>query len=86
MRAMFTLPPYTGPISLNLTFGLKCPKTAKVSTPFGRVGDVSNFVKIIEDAGNRILWADDCQIIKLNAVKVYSEGQPYVDISFQEIR
>lgn len=38
-------------------------------------GDLSNFIKLVEDAGNKIVWKDDAQI------KAYSESFVYLGCS-----
>jgi len=34
--------------------------------------DLDNLVKLVKDAGNKVLWQDDSQIVSLEATKVYS--------------
>jgi Holliday junction resolvase RusA-like endonuclease len=46
--------------------------------------DLSNYVKLVEDAFNGILYKDDSQIIELTAKKFYSEN-PRLEFSLQEI-
>jgi Holliday junction resolvase RusA-like endonuclease len=46
--------------------------------------DTSNFVKLIEDACNEILWKDDSQIVRLDACKFYSKN-PRVEVMVREI-
>lgn len=52
-------PDYKGNVGLSLSF-FGCRSNA----------DISNYVKLIEDSCNKILWYDDCQIVALNAFKV----------------
>jgi Holliday junction resolvase RusA-like endonuclease len=45
------------------------PKTGKLKYP---KGDLDNYVKLVLDALNRILYHDDKQIVSLHASKQYS--------------
>jgi Holliday junction resolvase RusA-like endonuclease len=58
-------------VELDATFWLPAPSTHKGrSIPcVGRRGDIDNFLKAIMDAGNGVLWQDDCQIWKVVAQK-----------------
>ena len=59
-QAMKGQEPVTGPVALSVLFSYR-----------GRSpGDLSNLLKAIEDAGNRILWLDDRQIRRVEAVMV----------------
>jgi Holliday junction resolvase RusA-like endonuclease len=51
--------PFDGPLRLNLRFWRRCRQNAR--------GDLSNFIKTIEDAGNGFLWVDDVQIAEIHA-------------------
>lgn len=72
----------TGPLELGVSFCFQRPKSwskdrrAAVDDGeepwYSGKPDISNFVKLVEDAGNGILWRDDAQIVKLDAIKVYS--------------
>lgn len=44
--------------------------------------DLSNYIKLIEDAANGILWKDDSQIVTLIAHKEYSE-EPRTEIEIE---
>lgn len=67
-------PPETKPIVLSLKFGFTKPKTNK--KPYHtQKPDLSNLIKLVEDAGNGILWIDDSQIIQLNCEKFWSEAE-----------
>ena len=59
-QAMKGQEPVTGPVALSVLFSYR-----------GRSpGDLSNLLKAIEDAANRILWVDDRQIRRVEAVMV----------------
>ena len=42
--------------------------------------DIDNFIKIICDALNGIVWIDDKQVVQVNAAKLYSDN-PRTDIT-----
>lgn len=73
----------TSALSVDMTFSFKKAKTSKLKHHTKR-GDLSNFIKLIEDALNNIVWKDDSQIIELQARKVFSE-QPSISITIKEI-
>ena len=60
------------PFSVSLTFYFKRPKSAPKSRiePVVRP-DLDKLVRAILDAGNRILWHDDSQVVLLTAMKRY---------------
>ncbi len=47
--------------------------------------DLSNLVKLIEDAYNGFLYKDDSQIIETRAIKLYTEGEPSIKIIVEEL-
>lgn len=50
-------------------------------TPWGRVGDVDNYVKAVLDAGTGILWEDDKQLDDVREVRRFSKKAPQVVVS-----
>lgn len=54
--------------------------------PGGR-GDVSNFVKSLEDALNGVCWVDDSQVVRVEAEKFYAEknGKPRIHVRVEEV-
>lgn len=87
-RAMAGSDPLMGPVLLSLhieppipqSWSLKKKAAALGGTiqPCGRP-DIDNYIKAIADGGNGILWNDDAQITRLNAVKRYA-AQPGVHV------
>lgn len=67
-------PMFKGAVELFVVFCLKKPKTSKREFPSVRP-DLDNFIKLLSDAGNGILWQDDGQIVRLNAEKIYAPTQ-----------
>ena len=47
--------------------------------------DLDNMVKFVLDALNDKLYKDDCQIIEINCKKMYSDGEGYIYMKFEEI-
>jgi Holliday junction resolvase RusA-like endonuclease len=87
----------TKPIKCNLNFYCKRPKShyktgknshvLKDTAPKYNTNnkDLDNMVKFILDALNDKLYVDDCQIVEITCKKLYSEGDGYIILSFEEI-
>lgn len=87
----------TNPIKCGLNFYCKRPKShyktgknshiLKETSPKYNTNnkDLDNMVKFILDALNGKLYIDDCQIVEINCKKLYSEGNGYIFMSFEEI-
>jgi Holliday junction resolvase RusA-like endonuclease len=73
------------PLSVSLTFYVTKPPSVpkKRSFPITRP-DIDNYTKLVLDACNKFLWADDSQICELKAVKKY-DGKPGILIVAQPI-
>lgn len=71
--------PFEGPMHVMIRVQLERPKSNKTLLPVSRnTSDVDNWAKIVLDAGNGILWADDSQIVHLEVAKVWvsdSDGE-----------
>ena len=66
------VPRLAGPVKLVLTFVFTRPKSKSSARPYPTIRpDLDNLVKTVKDAGNEILWDDDCQIVNLHAFKRY---------------
>lgn len=85
--------PLQGPIHLEVSIFRPIPKsfskkkTAKAEARLLRPTtkpDSSNYVKLIEDALNGVIWKDDSQIVSLVVHKFYSQ-KPRVNIRVNEI-
>ena len=70
-----------GPVTLDLWFYMPIPKSwpkyrkakaEKEIVPHAIRPDLSNLVKLVEDAANSILYADDKQIVRIRTSKHYS--------------
>lgn len=66
---------------MHITFFFKIPashykkRDEMLGTPLSHKPDLSNLVKFYEDAGNGILYKDDCVIVELKASKVYGDEE-----------
>jgi Holliday junction resolvase RusA-like endonuclease len=78
------------PISFDLIFVIKMPKSwslkkrAKtLDTPHAQTPDIDNLVKFIFDALNGVIYNDDSQIFKVEAVKMWGEsGKTIMEIAY----
>lgn len=84
MRAQWKLEPLEGALYVGITFYFKRPKSVKRKYPIVKP-DRDNAEKLICDAGNGILWRDDCQIIDGPIRKRYSHAESYIEIDIWEI-
>lgn len=85
--------PLSGPISLRLEIGVAIPRSWPkkrralaldgLMWPTGRP-DLDNQLKLIGDALNGIVWADDAQIVRAEVVRRYAEA-PAAVLTVQEI-
>lgn len=68
-------PLFEGAVVLTVHFSLVRPKSVSVKKrPHATArGDLSNYIKMFEDAANGILWHDDSQVVKIDALKFYGE-------------
>lgn len=71
-RLMLDHPRYTGALSVRLDMYYKKPKTVKRKN-YTVKPDIDNCAKLILDCGNKIVWVDDAQIVKLELSQKYSE-------------
>jgi Holliday junction resolvase RusA-like endonuclease len=74
--------PIEGPIELRVIFHLEKPKTSKNEYPIVRP-DLDNYLKSVMDAANKILWLDDCQVVRVFMQKFYSK-EPAIGIFVQK--
>jgi len=85
--------PYTGPISVGLTFYVPAPKSMPVklraqvdaeTLPCAKRPDLDNYAKLCLDALNGVYWQDDGQIHALSLTKLYSRT-PRTELTVRDV-
>lgn len=79
-------PRFYGALKVAMGFGFERPKSvSQKKRPYHTVSpDLDNCVKLLSDAGNKILWDDDKQIVDLRAYKFYT-ASPYILLTVEEV-
>jgi Holliday junction resolvase RusA-like endonuclease len=87
IKKEFKEPIFMGPIVVGLVFHFTRPKSIpEKKRPHHVVKpDLTNLIKLIEDAGNGLLWQDDSQITYMEVAKVYSDD-PGIALSVAEVQ
>lgn len=79
------LKPIEGPIRLTLTFASIKPKSKPKKVRYWTTRpDLDNYIKLVEDAMNKIFWVDDSQIVEIQATKIYADNC-YTGVNIEEI-
>ena len=82
------------PVVLHLSLYRSIPKSfSKKKTELAEQGkirpttkpDASNYLKLVEDALNGVIWKDDAQIVRVLVDKYYS-SKPRIEIEIEELR
>lgn len=75
--------PHRQSLNVRLTFYVVRPKSTAKELAFPHVRpDLDQYVKLVLDAGNGVLWFDDAQVVQLLAAKVYAtEGGIELEVS-----
>lgn len=84
--------PLRGPLRLQLTFVMPCPKSAPRSLkdrlgmypPHVKRPDLDNLEKLVLDACNGVFWIDDAQVFDVSKRKVYGTV-PMIVVRIEEI-
>lgn len=75
--------PIDGPVSILLLFDLPIPKSASKKAKIGmesgeiyhtKKPDLDNLAKFVKDCANGIIWRDDSQVVRLEAIKRFAEN------------
>lgn len=80
-----------GPLSVNVTSVFPLPQKdyskmkQKKFIFHDKRPDLDNLVKAVLDAGNGVLYADDCKVVMLSARKVYVPGEEYVEVTVAKV-
>jgi len=84
-QAMNGRPPLEGPLALDVTvYRLKPKSTPKrVTYPITRP-DCSNYLKLLEDACNKLIWHDDAQLVDVSIHKRFDRAA-WVEIRVETI-
>lgn len=74
---------YARPVALKVDLVFGVPRRTR-SQPLPVVRpDLDQYVKLVLDAGNMVVWADDSQIVSISAMKVYTDS-PFTKIRVEE--
>lgn len=77
-------PLFEGAVSVGLTFYRQRLKKGKKNAYPTTRPDLSNYLKMFEDAAIGILWKDDAQIIHLSLSKRYAE-RPSIEVAVMAV-
>jgi Holliday junction resolvase RusA-like endonuclease len=70
VRAKHLAPVFQGAVELYLTVVIARPKTVK--RPYPTITpDLDNYLKLVQDALNGLVWRDDAQVVHSDANKIY---------------
>lgn len=86
-RMAWRIPPYDGPIFLEVVAHYSLPKKLKKHAPFFKISrpDADNLAKLIMDACKNIMWHDDAQVAEVLVSKRYTTGNPYTAVTIEAI-
>lgn len=73
-----------GACRVSFTFAFQRPKSVTRKHHTVRP-DGDNLQKLVQDAGNKILWHDDGLISEWSGKKIYSDLHPYIAIEVEEL-
>lgn len=78
--------PILGPLRVKLRFIMRAPKKLTRAEPT-ITPDLDNLAKSVQDSLNGIFWADDAQIVELQARKLYDlvNPTPRIEMTVEEI-
>jgi Holliday junction resolvase RusA-like endonuclease len=85
------LKPTKCPVIVSMAFVVPIPQSwskkrreSLIGKPHTQRPDLDNFVKLVADAANGILWEDDSQISTLTACKLWGDVG-YIDLIVEEL-
>lgn len=87
MKSQYIFNPLDKPVEVWVAFIFARPARTKFGAfPAGKP-DLDNLEKSLFDAANKVLWTDDCRVVKKHSQKVWAQdGQaPGVLLEFREI-
>ena len=66
---------FTKPVKVQCAFYFSRPKAdKKKELVYGGKGDVDNLLKQVLDSCNGVLWQDDCCVVDITGIKMYTDG------------
>ena len=95
-RQQYTGQPLTGPLYISTIFYMPRPKghfgsgknagIKKTSAPDYHISkpDIDNLLKFVYDCLNGLAWADDAQLVRVTAAKLYSNDTPKTIIDIRQ--
>ncbi|MDP6213190.1 MAG: RusA family crossover junction endodeoxyribonuclease [Candidatus Thalassarchaeaceae archaeon] len=83
IRAASILPEglLSGRLRVMVSFFVKKPKTSKLEIPRG---DIDNYIKILLDCCNGVIWEDDVLIEHICAHKTFATGEGWIELRIEE--
>ena len=84
-------PPYTGPLSLDITFYMKLPlskrdrKALTIQDFHIFKPDIDNLIKFVCDACTGVLFTDDCIVSTIIATKRY-DSEPRTEFTIRSLK
>lgn len=67
---------FTKPVKVQCAFYFARPKSdKKKELVYGGKGDVDNLLKQVLDSLNGVIWQDDCCVVDITGIKMYTDGQ-----------
>jgi len=77
------LNPLEGGLAVTVRFVLRAPRSVERAVPTTKP-DLVDYAHMLQ-AFNGILWLDDSQIIGIDAIKLYADENPSIEIKVQQI-
>lgn len=66
---------FTKPVKVQCAFYFARPKSdKKKELVYGGKGDVDNLLKQVLDSLNGVIWQDDCCVVDITGIKMYTDG------------
>lgn len=74
-------------VVLTLVFALQRSKSNKDKNPVKKIGDLDKFVRAVNDALTGVAYEDDCQVLEINATKLFTthDTGPYTTIMINKV-
>lgn len=82
-------PPLSGPLHATFKFYFALPKTKRLREKKklfrDTKPDLSNLLKFYEDCMNSLIYKDDAQIVKIDAIKCYTADKERTEVTITQI-